>query len=176
MIEKKGLSSPAIILLICLMLVAIVVIIYFSQHQAEQGALPSITDSMRPTLSKQEYEISKLAAEIRKIRSDTAGSLFWLKLIGLFVTVGGVIGGYLIGQSRATRARIAFENRKNIDLVYQSIVQELSDDSPILRAAAAVKLGMILKSFPVEWLVSNERRDQLIQLYSIRVNFSVSNR
>ena len=40
-------------------------------------------------------EIDKLAAEIRQIRSDTTGSLFWLKMIALFVTVGGAVGGYL---------------------------------------------------------------------------------
>jgi hypothetical protein len=52
---------------------------------------------------KNKYEIYKLAAEIRKIRSDTSGSLFWLRLVALFVTVGGAVGGYLIGQSKVTR-------------------------------------------------------------------------
>jgi len=113
---------------------------------------------------KTEYEITKLDAEIRRIRSDTAGSLFWLKLIALFVTVGGAVGGYLVGQSRTTHAKLNFEDRKNVDEVYQSIVQELAGESPILRAAAAVKLGSVLKSFPAEWNVSEARKEQLLQL------------
>ncbi len=90
--------------------------------------------------------------------------MFWLKLIALFVTVGGAIGGYLIGQSRTTQEKLAFENRKNVDEVYQSIIQELANESPILRASAAVKLGAILKSFPSEWTVSGARKEQLYQL------------
>jgi uncharacterized protein YjbI with pentapeptide repeats len=47
-------------------------------------------------------------------------------------------------------------------------VQELSAQSPLLRAAAAVKLGQILKSFPDEWAGeqrgAGERKEQLIQL------------
>ena len=157
--ETRGLPNILIIVLITIILILMVIIIYISQYQAERNALPSISTPSQSSIPKQEYEISKLAAEIKKIRSDTAGSLFWLKLIGLFVTVGGAIGGYLIGQSRSTRARLDFENRKNVDSAYQSIVLELSDDSPILRAAAAVKLGTILKSFPSEWDVSNRRRN-----------------
>jgi uncharacterized protein YjbI with pentapeptide repeats len=114
--------------------------------------------------AKDGYEISKLDAEIRQIRSDTGGSLFALKVIALFVTVGGAVGGYLIGLSRTTLARLSFEDRKNVDEVYQSIIQELADESPILRAAAAVKLGSVLRSFPVEWNVGEARREQLVQL------------
>ncbi|MEP3639060.1 MAG: hypothetical protein ABJN14_17565 [Paracoccaceae bacterium] len=113
---------------------------------------------------KTEFEISKLEAEISRIRSDTAGSLFWLKLVALFVTVGGAVGGYLLGQSLNTQRRLGFEHRKDLDAAYQSIVNELSESSPILRAAAAVKLGSILKSFPVEWRVSEERQLQITQL------------
>jgi hypothetical protein len=85
-------------------------------------------------------------------------------MIALFVTVGGAVGGYLVGQSHVTKKRIEFENRKNIDAAYQSIVQELADKSPLLRATAAVKLGAILKSFPYEWTVDESRKEQLIQL------------
>jgi hypothetical protein len=161
------LNQVSIIIMIILALLLIVLIIYRSQAWVEQGSLPPF-DTASP---KEQYEIAKLAAEIRQIRSDTSGSLFWLKLIALFVTVGGAIGGYLIGQSQNTKKRIDledrkidFENRKNVDSAYQSIVKELSDDSALLRAAAAVKLGAILKSFPSEWIVSEVVKDQIIQL------------
>jgi uncharacterized protein YjbI with pentapeptide repeats len=92
------------------------------------------------------------------------------------VTVGGAVGGYLVGQSQTTQRRVeqedkrlkqerVLENRKNVDAQYQAIVQELSDSSSaVLRAAAAVKLGQLLKSFPAEWDVSPDRQDQLIDL------------
>jgi len=156
---------PAIVLAVCGI---IFVIGYLLQIQVERGALPP----MNVTGPKDQYEIAKLAAEIRQIRSDTSGSLFWLKMAAVFVTVGGAVGGYLVGQSRITTRRIDFENRKNVDTVYQAIVQELSNkEAPVLRAAAAVKLGNILKSFPKEWmgddpedLDNKQRRNQLIQL------------
>jgi hypothetical protein len=133
------------------------------------------------TNTKEQYEIAKIYSEIRQIRSDTGGSLFWLKLIALFVTVGGAVGGYLVGQKqatrsrmefedRATRSRMKFEGRKNVDAAYQSIVQELSAKSHLLRAAASAKLGSILESFPEEWSVSEDKdeninkRNQLIDL------------
>jgi len=43
-------------------------------------------------------------------------------------------------------------------------VLELADKSALLRAAAAVKLGTILGSFPSEWTVGEARKEQLIQL------------
>jgi len=113
------------------------------------------------TRIKEQYEIAKIYSEIRQIRSDTGGSLFWLKLIALFVTVGGAVSGYLVGQKQATRSRMEFEGRKNVDAAYQSIVQELSAKSPLLRAAASAKLGLILESFPEEWNVS-ENKDENI--------------
>ena len=161
--RKIGLSQLTIAMLVILVLLVSAVIVYLSQIVAEQSAF-TITPPVNVTTPKEQYEIAKLAAEIRQIRSDTSGSLFWLKMIALFVTVGGAIGGYLIGQSRSTRTRIEFEDRKNVDTAYQSIVQELSDKSALLRAAAAVKLGMILKSFPHEWNVNGIRREQLIDL------------
>lgn len=148
------------ILVVCLCLL-IVAIVSVSQIWVERGSLPP----MGVTGPKEQYEIAKLAAEIRQVRSDTSGSLFWLKLIALFVTVGGAVGGYLIGQSHVAKKRIDFEDRKNVDSAYQALVQELSaKDAPILRAAAAVKLGAILNSFPSEWTVTEARKEQLIEL------------
>lgn len=161
--KKIGLSQITIAILVIVVLLISAGIVYLSQILAEQSAF-IITPPLNVTTPKEQYEIAKLAAEIRQIRSDTSGSLFWLKMIALFVTVGGAIGGYLIGQGRSTRARIEFEDRKNVDTAYQAVVQELSDKSALLRAAAVVKLGMILKSFPQEWNVNSIRREQLIDL------------
>jgi hypothetical protein len=138
---------------------------YLLQSSVERSSLPPV-DTSTP---KEEYEIAKLAAEIRRIGSDTYGSLFWLKAVALLVTVGGAVGGYLIGQSRTTQRRLqqerAIEDRRNVDAQYQALVQELSDsNSALLRAAATVKLGQILSSFPSEWGVSQDRRKQLIEL------------
>jgi hypothetical protein len=142
------------------MLLVIILVVYSTQKISEQNSQPPI--DTRAT--KEDYEIAKLSAEIRQIRSDTSGSLFWLKMIALFVTVGGAVGGYLVGQKHTTKKRLEFENLKNIDSVYQGIVLELAAESPLLRAAAAVRLGMILKSFPSEWVVENARKNQMIQL------------
>lgn len=162
MARKVGLNQLTIVTLVVVVIFASVTTVYLSQTLVERGAVPKSVQVDSTT--KQQYEISKLAAEIQRIRSDTQGSLFWLKMIALFVTVGGAIGGYLVGQSRATQAKISFEERKNVDLLYQSIVQELSAEAPLLRAAAAVKLGSILESFPAEWNVNEKRQLQLIQL------------
>jgi hypothetical protein len=159
--SKTGLSSSRIIFIVSVVFLTILLATYGAQYFIDREIVVS---SEGLSDRKTEYEISKLDAEISRIRSDTAGSLFWLKLIALFVTVGGAVGGYLVGQSRSTQARINFEDRKNVDEVYQSIVRELAHESPILRAAAAVKLGSVLKSFPSEWNVSDERKAQLFQL------------
>lgn len=158
---KKGLSNHQIIALVISTLALALATSLGAQYFIEQDRTKA---GQTATTPKDSYEISKLDAEIRQIRSDTAGSLFALKLIALFVTVGGAVGGYLIAQSSATKARLEFENRKNVDEVYQSIIQELADESAILRAAAAVKLGSILKSFPAEWTVSEARKEQLRDL------------
>lgn len=150
-----------IIIVIILVLAFILGFGYIMQTWAEQFSLLQVAE---PPATKEQFEIAKLSAEIQQIRSDTLGSLFWLKLIALIITVGGAVAGYLLGLSRTTQQRLEFENRKNVDAVYQSMVQELSDKSPLLRAAAAVKLGMMLKSFPVEWSVDGSRKAQLIQL------------
>ncbi|MGZ8159189.1 MAG: pentapeptide repeat-containing protein [Methylobacter sp.] len=162
--SKKGLSTAAIVSLLVLALALILLVTLGAQYYVDYVDRHIVVASDKLNDKKTEYEITKLDAEISSIRSDTAGSLFWLKLIALFVTVGGAVGGYLIGQSRTTIARLNFEDRKNVDEVYQSIVQELASDSPILRAASAVKLGAILKSFPAEWNVSDNRKAQLLQL------------
>ena len=151
--------------LVCLLLVGILVLGYLLQAFVERNALPP-EGAAAP---KEEYEIAKLAAEIRQIRSDTYGSLFWLKAVALFVTVGGAVGGYLIGQSKTTERRLEqereIENRKNVDAQYQSLVQELSDsNSAVLRATAAVKMGHILETFPSEWESPPERQKQIIEL------------
>jgi len=159
--SKTGLSSSRIVFAVSMVFLVVLLATYGSQYFIDK----TVVVSSKGLLDKKtEYEISKLDAEISRIRSDTAGSLFWLKLIALFVTVGGAVGGYLVGQSRSTQAKLNFENRKNVDEVYQSIIREVADESPILRAAAAVKLGSVLKSFPSEWNVSDERKGQLIQL------------
>jgi len=169
----RGFSTRAIVLLVVALLFGITVVAMGVQSFVEMHEPIDIKHPLDHT--KTEYEIAKLTAEISHLRSDTKGSLYWLKLVALFVTVGGVVGGYLVAQSRSTVERLSFERkrtteqldfdkRKNVDEVYQSIVRELADDEPVLRAAAAVKLGAILKSFPVEWSVSEARRGQMVQL------------
>jgi uncharacterized protein YjbI with pentapeptide repeats len=162
--RRPGLGQLTIAGLVIAVLLVSVALVYVSQALVERDAFSIPTFETTAVDVKNRYEIAKLAAEVRQIRSDTGGSLFWLKMLALFVTVGGAVGGYLVGQSRSTRSRIAFEDRKNLDAVFQSIVKELSDRSAILRAAAAVKLGMVLKSFPAEWNISGARQEQLIAL------------
>ena len=158
--RNSGLNQLEIVLVVLAIFVASTGIVYWAQAVVEQNAIPATGTAS----TKDQFQMAKIAAEIRQIRSDTTGSLFWLKMIGLFVTVGGAVGGYLVGQNAATRARIDFEHRKDVEAAYQAIVQELSNDSPLLRAAAVVKLGMLLRSFPHEWNVEEDRRKQLIDL------------
>jgi uncharacterized protein YjbI with pentapeptide repeats len=157
------LNAVTVGILVVTLLILIFLVVDNRQQKAVEGVVPP-TPEKSPVSAKEPFEIAKLRAEIEQIRSDTSGSLFWLKLIAVFVTVGGAVGGYLLAQTRASRDRIEFEDRKNVDLAYQSIVQELSNDSPLLRAAAAVKLGSILSAFPSEWNVNEERKLQLQQL------------
>lgn len=157
------LNKYTVILLVILLLMLIVIIVEQRQATAVKDTYP-LEQTIQPSNAKEPFEIAKLKAEIQQIRSDTSGSLFWLKLIAVFVTVGGAVGGYLLAQTKTNQERIAFEDRKNVDLVYQSIIQELSNNSPLLRAAAVVKLGAILQSFPSEWIVDEKRQEQLKQL------------
>ena len=174
---KRGLRSrieltqPVVVLLVLLVVLAIVVVAFLLQTQAERGAITSVTGGN----VRDQREIDKLTAEIRQIRSDTSGSLLWLKMAGVFVTVGAAVGGYLVGQTRTTRERAEterrlvaerqdFEHRQNIDATYHAIVQELSGATPLLRVASAMKLGKLLESPPVEWRVSEDRKRELSNL------------
>lgn len=161
----NALTKAILVLGMCAVIIPAV---YYSQKWSEETSLPPIVT----TSPKEQYEIAKLAAEIRQIRSDTSGSLFWLKMIALFVTVGGAVGGYLAGQSRVASRRIEFENRKSIESVYQTIVQELSEEAPLLRASAAVKLGNILRSFPTEW-VGDDPKDKNWKVQQIQLTKQV---
>ncbi len=161
--KSSELTEKGIAIIVIFVFIGLLGIIYYSQYLVDQNALTPVSGSN--VSIKEQREIDKLAAEVRQIRSDTAGGLFWLKIIALFVTVGGAVGGYLVGQSKMNQKRIDFENRKEVDSIYQSIVKELADESPILRSAAAVKLGKILQSFPEEWGdKDNKRRDRIVEL------------
>ena len=168
-LRRVGLTQPVVVGLVVLVLVATLAIAYLLQLEAERNAL---TPVVRGSSVREQREIDKLNAEIRQIRSDTGGSLFWLKMAGLFVTVGAAVGGYLVGQSRNTRERVegeqqvaqqrlAFEHRQNIDATYHAIVQELTVESPLLRATSAMRLGKLLQAPPMEWHVSAEREREL---------------
>jgi hypothetical protein len=170
---RFALTQPVIALLVVLVLLAVLLTAFLLQSRAEQGALTPITAG--GASAKEQREIDKLAAEIRQIRSDTGGSLFWLKMAALFVTVGAAVGGYLIGQARTTRERVDaerrttqnrldFEHRLNVDATYHAIVQELSVDAPLMRVASAMRLGKLLQAPPVEWHIGDERRQELSQL------------
>jgi hypothetical protein len=159
--KTSGFNQHTVVALVAAILAATVAVVYLSEVLVERDAFGHYTGV---TSLAEQRQIDKLTAEIRKIRSETGGSLFWLKMIGVFVTVGSAVGGYLLAQSQATRARLDFEHRKDVDAAYQAIVKELSDPSALLRAAAAVKLGGLLQDFPSEWNVSHARRAQLVQL------------
>ena len=154
-------ESLAIALSVVGLLAVVLALVYVSQYMIERDALSPVDD---PAQLRELREVDKLSAEIRQIRSDTGGSLFWLKLVGVLVTVGGAVGGYLVGQSRSTRRRLEFEDRKKVDELYQQMVVELASPSELLRTAAAVKLGELLRAFPQEWQISDSRREELVQL------------
>ena len=168
-LRRIGLTQPVVVALVVVVLVATLAIAFLLQLQAERNALTPVGGGASV---REQREIDKLNAEIKQIRSDTGGSLFWLKMAGLFVTVGAAVGGYLVGQSRNTRERVdaeqqvaqerlEFEHRQNIDETYHAIVQELTVESPLLRAASAMKLGKLLQAPPVEWHVAPEREREL---------------
>jgi uncharacterized protein YjbI with pentapeptide repeats len=167
--KRIGLTQPVIVALVLVVLAATVAIAFLLQLQAERDALTPVEGAANV---REQREIDKLNAEIKQIRSDTGGSLFWLKMAGLFVTVGAAVGGYLIGQSRNTRERLdaerrvtqerlEFEHRQNIDATYHALVEQLTVDAPLLRAASAMRLGRLLEALPVEWHVSADRRREL---------------
>jgi hypothetical protein len=158
-------------LLVALVLAAIMAAGYLLQALVQHGSLTSASGSAL----KEQREVDKLTAEVKQIRSDTGGSLYWLKLAAVFVTVGAGVGGYLIAHSRSTRERVAaedrrteqrlaFERRGQVDAAYQAMVLELSSPSAILRANAAMKLGKVLQAPPIEWHLEDERRDEIWSL------------
>jgi Pentapeptide repeats (8 copies) len=165
-------DARTVALLVALVLAAIMAAGYLLQALVQRGSLTSATG---PAALKEQREVDKLTAEVKQIRSDTGGSLYWLKLAAVFVTVGAGVGGYLIAHSRSTRERVAaedrrtelrlaFERRGQVDAAYQAMVLELSSPSAILRANAAMKLGKILQAPPVEWHLEDERREELWSL------------
>jgi hypothetical protein len=160
--SRLVLNQPVIVLVVLLVLAVTLVMSFLLQSRAESGALTPIVAG--GTSAKEQREIDKLNAEIKQIRSDTGGSLFWLKMAGLFVTLGAAVGGYLIGQAKVTKERLDFEHRQTVDNTYHAIIQELSVETPLLRVASAMRLGKLLQSPPVEWRVSDVRRQELSQL------------
>ena len=92
-------ESLTIALSVVGLLVVVLGLVYFSQYMIERDALSPSAD---PAALREVREIDKLSAEIRQIRSDTGGSLFWLKLVGVLVTVGRS-GGRLPRRRRAVR-------------------------------------------------------------------------
>ena len=159
--SRLVLNQPVIVLAVLLVLAVTLFMSFLLQSRAESGALSPIAAG---TSAKEQREIDKLNAEIKQIRSDTGGSLFWLKMAGLFVTLGAAVGGYLVGQAKVTKDRLDFEHRQTVDNTYHAIIQELSVETPLLRVASAMRLGKLLQSPPVEWRVSDARRQELSQL------------
>ena len=155
------LNQPVIVLVVLLVLAVTLFMSFLLQSRAESGALSPIAAG---TSAKEQREVDKLNAEIKQIRSDTGGSLFWLKMAGLFVTLGAAVGGYLIGQAKVTKDRLDFEHRQSVDNTYHALIQELSVEPPLLRVASAMRLGKLLQAPPVEWRVSDVRRQELSQL------------
>ena len=160
--SRLVLTQPVIVLVVLLVLAVMLLMSFLLQSQAERGALSPIVAGGGS--ARELREIDKLDAEIKQIRSDTGGSLFWLKMAGLFVTVGAAVGGYLIGQAKTTKDRLDFEHRQSVDATYHALIQELSVETPLLRVASAMRLGKLLQSPPVEWRVSDDRRQELSRL------------
>jgi hypothetical protein len=166
-------DARAVAIVVAVVLAAVMGAGYLLQAVVQHG---SLTAPSGPTQGlKEQREVDKLTAEVKQIRSDTGGSLYWLKLAAVFVTVGAGVGGYLIAHSRSTRERVAaedrrtelrlaFERRGQVDAAYQAMVLELSSPSAILRANAAMKLGKVLQSPPIEWHLEDERRDEIWSL------------
>ena len=108
--SRLVLTQPVIVFVVLIVLAVMLLMSFVLQSRAERGALSPIVAG--GSSAKELREIDKLDAEIKQIRSDTGGSLFWLKMAGLFVTVGAAVGGYLIGQAKTTKDRLDFEHRR----------------------------------------------------------------
>lgn len=158
--RSTGLSQPVIIGLVIIVIVVTVATTFLAQYLAERGALTSQSVSKNLNATRQ---LDKLNAQILQIRSETAGSLFWLKMVALFITVGSAVGGYLIAHTRSTNLRLRFEKRNEVLRLYEGIVDDLASDKPVLRAAAAVKLGAVLEKYPSTWEVEGERSTETKQ-------------
>lgn len=175
---QRGSSARRDTLLVASTVAAVLVVVgltgFLLQGVAQRGAVT--TGGVPAAGQKERRELDKLTAEISQIRSDTAGSLYWLKLAAVFVTVGSAVGGYLVAQTRSSRERVAaeeaktkmridFERRVQVDNAFGAIVRELSaEESALLRATAAMKLGKLLQAPPVEWHLEQSRRDELWSL------------
>ena len=162
-LQRDGLRPGDVVLIVALLLALCTLLVVGSQWLVDREPLVVAASDGR-TPAKEQIELAKLAAEVRQIRGDTSGGQFWLRLVALFVTVGGAIGGYLVAQDVARRARERLEDRRTVDALFQGIVKELADPAPLLRAAAAVKLGELLHEFPAEWQVGDARRAELVNL------------
>lgn len=162
-LQRDGLRPGDVVLLVALLLALCTLLVVGSQWLVDREPLVVVSGDGK-SLAKEQIELAKLAAEVRQIRGDTSGGQFWLRLVALFVTVGGAIGGYLVAQDVARRARERLEDRRTVDALFQGIVKELADPAPLLRAAAAVKLGELLHEFPAEWQVGEARRAELVNL------------
>jgi uncharacterized protein YjbI with pentapeptide repeats len=158
--RSPGLSQPVIIGLVIFVIVITVATTFVAQFLAERGALTNQAVSKNLNAARQ---LDKLNAQILQIRSETAGSLFWLKMVALFITVGSAVGGYLIAHTRSTNLRLRFEKRNEVLRLYEGIVDDLAADKPVLRAAAAVKLGAVLEKYPSTWAVEGERSTETKQ-------------
>ena len=158
--RRRGMSQKTIIAVLVTVTVILLVLLLFGanflQDRAESLALDSLPD-------KTTLEGRKILAEIQQIRSNTRGSLFGLKLVTLLLSIAGAVAGYLFAQDRATQARIEFEKQKSIDEAFQAIINDLAGKEDLLRAAAAIRLGTILQSFPLEWDVEADRIVQIKQ-------------
>ncbi|MBP6777574.1 MAG: pentapeptide repeat-containing protein [Piscinibacter sp.] len=162
-LQRDGLRPGDVVLLVALLLALCTLLVVGSQWLVDREPMVVVAGDGK-SLAKEQIELAKLAAEVRQIRGDTSGGQFWLRLVALFVTVGGAIGGYLVAQDVARRARERLEDRRTIDALFQALVKELADPAPLLRAAAAVKLGELLHEFPAEWQVGEARRAELVNL------------
>ena len=158
--RRLVLTQPVVVVLVLAVIFGVTAIAFALQSRAERGAITPAT----PKNLLAQRQVDKLDAEIKQIRSDTSGSLFWLKLAAVFVTVGAAVGGYVLGQTRTTRERLDFEHRQTVDANFNAIIDELSSPSALLRVASAMKLGKLLESPPVEWRIDEERRLELSDL------------
>jgi hypothetical protein len=78
LLDCSALSQLQIKVLVDAVLIISIAIIMTSQALVQRDAFTQ-SPSSNVSILKGQREIDKLATEIRQIRSDTAGSLFWLK-------------------------------------------------------------------------------------------------